>query len=175
MLSLFTQAAINPGRLALAYWALELGLAPVEVGLVAASFAVVPIFTALPLGTLAGSLRYVGLLPGIGGALLIAAAGHRCRRARRRGAAGLQRVLGVGGITTHFGAQARITRTTEKGRFESAFGLPSAYMAVDLAAAPVLAGALQGLPNSPLRRSGCSFSAHSWSPSHALLPCPNDD
>jgi MFS family permease len=135
--ALFLQLAAYIVRPAAAYRALELGVEPAFLGLIAASFALIPLFIAVLVGraTDAGHQRPVLL----GGAVLMAGAGVGL--VFWSSSLGLlllwNVVLGLGHLMGVVGQQSRIAEG-ESGRLDSAFGLYTFAGSAGQAVGPLL-------------------------------------
>ncbi len=135
--ALFLQLAAYIVRPAAAYRALELGVEPALLGLIAASFALLPLFIAVLVGraTDAGHQRAVLL----GGAVLMAGAGAGLVFA----SSSLELlllwnvVLGLGHLMCVVGQQSRIAEG-ESGRLDAAFGLYTFAGSAGQAVGPLL-------------------------------------
>ena len=124
------------------YRLLALGAGPGAVGLVAASFALVPLFVAIPLGRFAD--RRGGPLLAVGGSLqalacLLLAVG---KTALALGVASA--VLGLGHLALALGVQEVIARESDSERHDEHFGLLTAGVSLGQLIGPVLGGALLG-------------------------------
>ena len=153
------QTAVYLVRPTTSYRLLGLGGGATAVGLVAASFALVPLFLAIPLGRRAdrrhgGRLLLFGCAVQIGGCLLLAAA----RSALALGVASA--VVGVGHLALALGAQAVIARESDDDRHDEHFALLTAGVSIGQLAGPLLGGALLG------HRSGAALVSAT---THAML------
>jgi MFS family permease len=128
------------------YRLLALGAGPRDVGLVAAAFALVPLFAAIPLGRFAD--RRGGPLLTIGGALQVAGclllAVGRTPLALAAGSA----VLGLGHLALALGVQEVIARESDAARHDEHFGLLTAGVSLGQLVGPVLGGAILGSQQS---------------------------
>jgi MFS family permease len=146
------QAAVYLVRPTTSYRLLGLGAGTTAVGLVTASFALVPLFLAIPLGRRAdrrhgGRLLLAGCAVQIAGCLLLA--GGRSPVARGIGSA----VLGVGHLSLALGAQAVVARESEDERHDQHFALLTAGVSIGQLVGPLLGGLLLG------RRSGAALTS----------------
>jgi MFS family permease len=146
------QAAVYLVRPTTSYRLLGLGAGTTAVGLVTASFALVPLFLAIPLGRRAdrrhgGRLLLAGCAVQIGGCLLLA--GGRSPVALGIGSA----VLGVGHLSLALGAQAVVARESEDERHDQHFALLTAGVSIGQLVGPLLGGLLLG------RRSGAALTS----------------
>jgi MFS family permease len=144
------QAAVYLVRPTTSYRLLGLGAGTTAVGLVTASFALVPLFLAIPLGRRAdrrhgGRLLLAGCAAQIGGCLLLA--GGRSPVALGIGSA----VLGVGHLSLALGAQAVVARESEDERHDQHFALLTAGVSIGQLVGPLLGGLLLG------QRSGAAL------------------
>jgi MFS family permease len=144
------QAAVYLVRPTTSYRLLGLGDGTTAVGLVAASFALVPLFLAIPLGRRAdrrhgGRLLLAGCAVQIAGCLLLALG--RSAVALGVGSA----VLGVGHLSLALGAQALVARESEDDRHDQHFALLTAGVSIGQLVGPLLGGLLLG------RRSGAAL------------------
>ena len=143
MHALFLQLAAYVVRPTAAYKALELGVDPALLGLIAASFAVVPLVVAVWMGRAADSGREVPLM--VFGALLMVAAG-----------VGLlffsatlwmlllwNVVLGLGHLMSVLAEQSLVAQASEK-RLDSAFGVYTFAGSIGQAIGPSLIGIFGG-------------------------------
>jgi MFS family permease len=124
------------------YRLLALGAGPRAVGLVAAAFALVPLFAAIPLGRFAdrrgGPLLAVGGMLQVAGCLFLAVGGS----ALALGAASA--VLGLGHLALALGVQEVIARESDADRHDEHFGLLTAGVSLGQLVGPVLGGAILG-------------------------------
>jgi MFS family permease len=124
------------------YRLLALGAGPRAVGLVAAAFALVPLFAAIPLGRFAdrrgGPLLAVGGMLQVAGCLFLAVGGS----ALALGAASA--VLGLGHLALALGVQEVIARESDAARHDEHFGLLTAGVSLGQLVGPVLGGAILG-------------------------------
>ncbi|MHA7241697.1 MFS transporter [Paeniglutamicibacter antarcticus] len=139
----FLQGAVYLVRPATSYKALELGVDPGLLGLVVASFSILPVFLAIAIGraTDVGKERHVLL----GGAVLMIASGAGLLLAANSLAAllGWNLVLGVGHLMSLIGEQSRLASAKNKN-MDRIFGLYTTVTALAQAAAPLLLGFLGG-------------------------------
>jgi MFS family permease len=124
------------------YRLLALGAGGRAVGLVAAAFALVPLFAAIPLGRFAdrrgGPLLAVGGMLQVAGCLFLAVG----RSAVALGAAST--VLGLGHLALALGVQEVIARESDAARHDEHFGLLTAGVSLGQLVGPVLGGAILG-------------------------------
>jgi MFS family permease len=124
------------------YRLLALGAGPRAVGLVAAAFALVPLFAAIPLGRFAdrrgGPLLAVGGMLQAAGCLFLAVG----RSPLALGAASA--VLGLGHLALALGVQEVIARESDAARHDEHFGLLTAGVSLGQLVGPVLGGAILG-------------------------------
>jgi len=124
------------------YRLLALGSGARDVGLVAAAFALVPLFAAIPLGRFAdrrgGPLLSVGAALQAVACLLLAVA----RTPLALGAASA--VLGLGHLALALGVQEEIARESAAEHHDEHFGLLTAGVSLGQLVGPVLGGAILG-------------------------------
>jgi MFS family permease len=155
--TLLFQAVTFLLRPTVSYRALELGVDPALLGLLAASFALVPLLVALPAGDLAD--RYGENRVMIAGALLVAGSAALfvlygdTFQALLLGTV----VLGTGHLLCAVGQQSMVANLMPPGRFDSAFGYYTFAGSVGQAAGPGLL-ALFGHGDA-LPRTGDAFLA----------------
>jgi MFS family permease len=153
------QAAVYLVRPVTSYRLLGLGHGATAVGLVAASFALVPLFLAIPLGRRAdrrrgGRLLLVGCAVQACGCLLLAVA--RSPLALAAASA----VVGVGHLALALGSQAVVARESDDERHDQHFALLTAAVSIGQLIGPLLGGLMLG------NRSGGALIAAT---SHAML------
>ncbi|MHA7263430.1 MFS transporter [Arthrobacter sp. TMN-37] len=141
--ALFLQLAAYIVRPAAAYRALELGVEPALLGLIAASFALLPLVIAVPVGraTDAGHQRAVllagaGLMAAAGVGLVFASSSLELLLAWNA-------VLGLGHLMGVVGQQSRIAEG-EAGRLDAAFGLYTFAGSAGQAVGPLLIAVFGG-------------------------------
>ncbi|MBA2474538.1 MAG: MFS transporter, partial [Actinobacteria bacterium] len=136
------QAAVYLVRPTTSYRLLAYGEGAREVGLVAAAFALLPIFLAIPLGRL--SDRRAAPLLGIGcavqtvGCLLLATA------TTTPAIAATSAVIGLGHLALALGAQDVVARESDHARHDHHFGLLTAGVSLGQLAGPLLAALILG-------------------------------
>lgn len=139
----FLQGAVYLVRPATSYRALELGVDPGLLGLVVASFSILPVFLAITIGraTDRGHEKQVLLL----GALLMLGSGAGLLFASPSLPAllGWNLVLGVGHLMSLIGEQSRLA-SAQSRNMDKVFGFYTMVTAVAQAAAPLLLGFLGG-------------------------------
>lgn len=139
-----SQVVLGIARPTLSYAALDAGADGFGVGVVAAFFAIVPMFLAVPVGVLAGRLWRIGAVPLVGG--IVMAAGATAAAA----ASGIELLLlasvllGVGNLAVLIGAQSWISRSAPASRYASGFGWMTAAMALGQSVGPAIAGTVLG-------------------------------
>lgn len=120
--AVFLQLAAYIVRPAAAYRALELGVEPAYLGLIAASFAIVPLFVAVLVGRATDAGREPAVL-GIGAVLMVGAGVGLILWSSSLAMLLLWNViLGLGHLMSVIGQQSRIARGNAK-KLDSAFGL----------------------------------------------------
>jgi MFS family permease len=136
------QAAVYIARPVTSYRLLALGAGARAVGLVAAAFALVPLFAAIPLGRFADRRGGPLLVFGAGlqavACLLLAAARTPVALAAASAA------LGVGHLALALGVQEVIARESAADRHDEHFGLLTAGVSLGQLVGPLLAGAILG-------------------------------
>ncbi len=137
------QAAVYLVRPTTSYRLLGLGHGATAVGLVAAAFALVPLFLAIPLGRRAdrrhgGRLLLAGCAVQVGGCLLLAAGRSTYALA------GASAVVGVGHLALALGSQAVVARESDDERHDQHFALLTAGVSMGQLAGPLLGGLLLG-------------------------------
>src|SRR6266542_699198 len=132
------QTAVYLVRPATSYRLLGLGAGATAVGLVAAAFALLPLFLAIPLGRRAdrhgGPLLAAGCAVQLAGCLLLAAA----RSPVTLGAASA--VLGLGHLALALGSQAVVARESDDVRHDEHFALLTAGVSFGQLLGPLLGG-----------------------------------
>lgn len=139
-----TQIVLFAVRPAASYAGLELGADPATIGVIAASFAVLPMLIALPLGALAGRLSRIAIVPFFSGVLLIAACMVGAMATTLAGLIIACALVGLSNLGVLLGAQAWISRSAPDSAYNSGFGWMTAGMALGQAAGPLLSGITVG-------------------------------
>lgn len=137
------QAAVYVARPLTSYRLLAVGAGPREIGLVAAAFALLPLFLAIPLGRLADRRHDRPLLVGGCSAQVLACLSLGSARTPL-GLAGASALLGLGHLGLALGVQAVIARESEPSRYDQHFGLLSAAVSLGQLGGPLLGGFLLG-------------------------------
>ena len=141
------QAGVYLIRPTTSYRLLSLGEGAREVGLVAAAFALLPIFLAVPLGRLSDRrgppLLLVGCAVQTGGALLLALAESTAT------IAAASAVVGLGHLALALGTQDVVARESRSDRHDHHFGLLTAGVSAGQLLGPLAAGALLGASATP--------------------------
>lgn len=142
------QAAVYMVRPLTSYRLLAYGEGAREVGLVAASFALLPIFLAIPLGRFSdrrtgAPLLFVGCLVQTVGCLLLAASPTTVTIAASSA------VVGLGHLALALGTQDVIARESGTARHDRHFGLLTAGVSIGQLVGPLLVGALLGATGVP--------------------------
>jgi MFS family permease len=152
------QAAVYIARPMTSYRLLGLGAGARDVGLVTATFALLPLFLAIPLGRLSdrrggAPLLVVGCALQTLGCLLLSVAGSALTLA------GASVVLGVGHLGLALGVQDVIARESDDEHHDRHFGLLTAGVSLGQLVGPLIGGLLIGGRDTPLTAAT----------SHALL------
>lgn len=131
------------------YRALELGLAPSLLGVLSASFALVPLFLALAVGRAAD--RHGERLPLLGGAalVLVSAVGFATLADSLPALAAWSAVLGLGHLLTMVGQQSLVATLAGPGRSDVAFGRYAFAASAGQALGPGTIAALSGAAALP--------------------------
>lgn len=142
------QAAVYMVRPATSYRLLAYGDGAREVGLVAAAFALLPIFLAIPLGRFSdrrsgAPLLVVGCAIQTAGCLLLAVS------TTTLSIAGASAVIGLGHLALALGAQDVVARESDDGRHDQHFGLLTAGVSLGQLVGPLLVGLLLGAGHTP--------------------------
>jgi len=141
------QAAVYMVRPATSYRLLAYGEGPREVGLVAAAFALLPIFLAIPLGRLSDQrgapLLLVGCAVQTAGCLFLAVSTDTSTIAVASA------VVGLGHLALALGAQDVIARESESARHDQHFGLLTAGVSLGQLVGPLLVGLVLGAGAAP--------------------------
>ena len=141
------QAAVYMVRPATSYRLLAYGEGPREVGLVAAAFALLPIFLAIPLGRLSdrrgAPLLLVGCAVQTAGCLFLAVSTDTSTIAVASA------VVGLGHLALALGAQDVIARESESARHDQHFGLLTAGVSLGQLVGPLLVGLVLGAGAAP--------------------------
>jgi MFS family permease len=146
------QAAVYVARPITSYRLLAVGAGARDVGLVAAAFALVPLFLAIPLGRAADRRGGGRLLVGGCGIQTVACVLlSQARTPLELGAA--TAILGVGHLGLALGVQEVIARESPPERHDEHFGLLTAGVSIGQLVGPVLGGVLLQ------HRGGTSLSA----------------
>jgi MFS family permease len=135
------QAAQYLARPMTSYRLLALGAGPREVGYVAATFAVVPVFLAIPLGRFADRRRSETLLV-FGSVLLALACAALAFGASVWSLAAASVVLGVGHLSLMLGVQNAIAAESDEGHHDARFGVFTAVVSAGQLVGPLLGGAI---------------------------------
>jgi MFS family permease len=135
------QAAVYVARPVTSYRLLSVGAGPREVGLVAAAFALIPLFVAIPLGRFSdrhqgGRVLAVGCAVQTLACLLLALARTPLELAAATA------LLGLGHLALALGVQEVIARESDPARHDQHFGLLTAGVSLGQLVGPVLGGAI---------------------------------
>jgi MFS family permease len=138
-LLVLTQAAMFLARPVTSYRALALGADERVIGLITASFAVVPLLVAVPLGRVADRRRPVGML--VGGVVILVASYVLLGLAATLGELALwSALLGLGHLALMLAAQSLIAQQSENSQHDRDFGLMAAAVSLGQLIGPALAG-----------------------------------
>jgi MFS family permease len=136
------QSAVYLIRPTTSYRLLALGEGAREVGLVAAAFALLPIFLAIPLGKLSDRrgtpLLLIGCAVQVLGCLLLAYSTATIA------IAGSSAVIGLGHLALALGSQDVIARESHRDRHDHHFGLLTASVSLGQLIGPLVAGLVLG-------------------------------
>ena len=135
------QAAQYLARPMTSYRLLALGAGPREVGYVAATFAVVPVFLAIPLGRFADRRRSETLLV-FGSVLLMLSCAALAYGASVLALAAASVVLGVGHLSLMLGVQNAIAAESHDDQHDARFGVFTAVVSAGQLVGPLLGGAI---------------------------------
>lgn len=141
------QAAVYLIRPTTSYRLLAYGEGARDVGLVAAAFALLPIFLAIPLGRLSdrrgAPLLVIGCAVQALGCLALAFSGTTAA------IAAASAVIGLGHLALALGSQDVVARESRSDRHDHHFGLLTAGVSLGQLLGPLLAGALLGESGTP--------------------------
>ena len=141
------QAAVYLIRPTTSYRLLAYGEGARDVGLVAAAFALLPIFLAIPLGRLSdrrgAPLLVIGCAVQTAGCLLLAFS------TTTLAIAGASAVVGLGHLALALGSQDVVARESHSDRHDHHFGLLTAGVSLGQLFGPLLAGLLLGESGTP--------------------------
>lgn len=141
------QAAVYLIRPTTSYRLLAYGESVQAVGLVAAAFALLPIFLAIPLGRMSdrrgAPLLVIGCAVQTAGCLLLAFSTTTIT------IAGASAVIGVGHLALALGSQDVVARESHSDRHDHHFGLLTAGVSLGQLFGPLLAGLLLGESGTP--------------------------
>ena len=142
------QAAVYMVRPATSYRLLAYGEGAREVGLVAAAFALLPIFLAIPLGRFSdrrggAPLLVVGCALQTAGCLLLAVSPTTLTIACSSA------VVGLGHLALALGAQDIVARESDESRHDQHFGLLTAGVSIGQLVGPLLVGTVLGTALAP--------------------------
>lgn len=141
------QAAVYLIRPTTSYRLLAYGEGAREVGLVAAAFALLPIFLAIPLGRLSdrrdAPLLVIGCAVQTAGSLLLALSTTTLT------IAGASAVVGLGHLALALGSQDVVARESHSDRHDHHFGLLTAGVSLGQLFGPLLAGLVLGESGTP--------------------------
>lgn len=143
-----SQIALGAARPSASYAGLALGADAAVIGLIAASFAVLPMLVALPIGAVAGRIARIGVVPAASSALLVAGCALGALATSIPLLLLACAVIGVANLGLLIGAQAWIARSAPVVRYNDGFGWMTAGMALGQAIGPLLSGWSIGLSAS---------------------------
>lgn len=154
-----SQVALFAARTAASYAGLELGADTAVIGVIAASFAVIPIVIALPVGALAGKLVWIAVVPQLPAVVLVAACilGAVARTLPLLLIACA--LIGVANLGILLGAQAWISRSAPADRYNDGFGWMTAGMALGQAVGPLITSVAIGPVEPSLKGVSITFWA----------------
>ena len=144
MCAVLTQTALNLSRPLVTYRVLALDGDALAVGVVTATFAVLPLLVALPLGRRTDRLPSVSGVLAAGGGLLACGAWLLSTTGSLTTLALSSAVLGLGQLCFMLAGQALVARWSSDAQLDSTFGLFTAAIAVGQLLGPLLGGALLG-------------------------------
>ncbi|MBV1778119.1 MFS transporter [Paeniglutamicibacter sp. ABSL32-1] len=144
----FLQAAVYLVRPATSYKALELGVDPGLLGLVVASFSILPVFLAVFIGRAADRGKEKHILLAGAALLIIAGAGLLFAAPSLPALLGWNLILGVGHLMSLIGEHSRLASATNRN-MDRVFGFYTMVTAVAQAVAPLLLGVLGGPAVTP--------------------------
>jgi MFS family permease len=135
------QAAVYIARPITSYRLLAVGAGPREVGFVAAAFAIIPLFLAIPLGRFSdrrhgGPLLVAGCAVQTAACLILAVARTPLELAATTA------LLGLGHLALALGVQEVVARESDPAHHDQHFGLLTAGVSIGQLIGPVLGGAL---------------------------------
>lgn len=142
--ALLCQIVVGIARPAVSYRALELGADEFVIGVLVASFAVLPLVLALTVGRLAGHLRFVAIVPVAGGVILAGASVLAAVSADLVALGVASALLGLGNLVLLLGTQAWLTRAATTARYDAGFGWLTAGMSIGQAIGPLITGVVVG-------------------------------
>jgi MFS family permease len=137
------QAAVYVARPVTSYRLLAVGAGPREIGLVAAAFALLPLFLAIPFGRVADRRHDAPLLIGGCSAQVLACLVLGTVESTLALAAA-STLLGLGHLGVALGSQAVIARDSEPARHDQHFGLLTAGVSVGQLVGPLIGGFVLG-------------------------------
>ncbi|MGL3805245.1 MFS transporter [Paeniglutamicibacter sp. R2-26] len=144
----FLQASVYLVRPATSYRALELGVDPGLLGLVVASFSILPVFLAVAIGRATDRGRERGVLVAGAGLMIASGLGLLFAAGSLPALLGWNLLLGVGHLMSLLGEQSRLASAKNRN-MDKVFGLYTTVTAVAQAAAPLLLGVLGGASVHP--------------------------
>lgn len=139
-----SQVILGITRPTASYAGLAMDVDPAMIGVIAASFTVLPMLVALPVGAIAGRWRYIGAVPGMSALLAAVACAFAALAESLPGMLCAFALIGVANLGILVGAQAWISRSAPVERYTAGFGWMTAGMALGQAVGPLVAGMLLG-------------------------------
>lgn len=139
-----SQVVLGIVRPTVSYAGLEFGADAFMIGVIAASYAVLPMLVALPIGAAAGRLRHIGLVPLLSALLLVSACALAAVAPSLGALIGASALLGVANLGVLVGAQSWISRSAPVEEYDGGFGWMTAGMSLGQAVGPLIAGVLVG-------------------------------
>lgn len=163
-----SQIILGIVRPTVSYAGLEFGADPFMIGIIAASYAVLPMLVALAVGSAAGRLRHIGLVPFVSALLLVLACALAAVASSLSALIVASALLGLANLGVLIGAQSWISRSAPIASYDGGFGWMTAGMAFGQAVGPLIAGGLVG----PVAPTAEGIAAALWtSAAFAVMTC----
>ena len=144
------QVSLGMVRPAISYQALESGGDAMAIGLIAAAYAALPMLFAIAIGSLAGRLARIALVPVVSTVVVVAGIALCLATTELWWLGAASALIGIGNIGALLGAQAWVSRSAPASRYDSVFGWMTATMSLGQAVGPLLGGfLLAGLGSHP--------------------------